>query len=63
MNDILDEQEFYELMQAYRRVPIGGRSAVAKAYEDVKKYIREKVIGEPQSKPNTEMVAQVKVRR
>lgn len=43
--DILDEREFYELMQVYRwsgMIPtIAEQEPVSEAYEDVKKFIRE----------------------
>lgn len=40
-NDLLDSQEFYELMQAYRHAPLQDRTAAANAYESVKNFIRE----------------------
>jgi hypothetical protein len=38
--DILDEQEFYELMQAYRLAPLVDQERVVYDFEEVKKYIR-----------------------
>lgn len=38
----LDEQEFYELMQAYRFAPITDPKAVVDAFEAVKQMIRER---------------------
>ena len=37
----LDEQEFYELMQAYRHAPVADQEAVLKAFEAVKQAIRD----------------------
>jgi len=39
--DILETQEFYDLMQAYRMMPITRQELVIKAYENVKKFIRK----------------------
>lgn len=41
MDDLLDEQEFYELMQDYRNAHFTNQDAVVAAYEAVKTYIRE----------------------
>ena len=38
----LEEQEFYELMQAYRHAPVTDQSAVVAAFEAVKQIIRDK---------------------
>jgi hypothetical protein len=43
MNDILDEQEFYELMQVYRHAPTVDQDAVVLAFESVKEFIRDNV--------------------
>ena len=40
MDDPLEAQEFYELMQAYRLAPTVDQAAVIDAYEKVKEYIR-----------------------
>lgn len=45
-SDVLDTQEFYELMQAYRHTPLTNQSATADAFEDVKRFLR-KELGEP----------------
>jgi len=37
----LDEQEFYELMQAYRHAPVTDQEAVCAAFEAVKQIIRD----------------------
>ena len=37
----LEEQEFYELMQAYRHAPVTDQSAVVAAFEAVKQAIRD----------------------
>jgi hypothetical protein len=39
--DVLESEEFYLLMQAYRHMPVGLCKEVGKAYEDVKAFIRE----------------------
>jgi hypothetical protein len=39
--DWLDDQEFYEAMQAYRHAPITDPAAVVAAFEAVKAMIRE----------------------
>lgn len=41
MSDILDEQEFYELMQSYRHAPTVDQNAVTEAYEAVKAFLRD----------------------
>ena len=42
--DILDEEEFYDLMQTYRHAESRASQAwAAEAYEDVKKFIRDHV--------------------
>ena len=40
MSDALDEQEFYELMQAYRHCPMTDFAGVNTAFEAVKTYVR-----------------------
>lgn len=40
--DLLDEQEFYELMQAYRWSPPTMPAHTVASFEAVKDYIREK---------------------
>ena len=44
MDDVLEEQEFYELMQAYRLAPLVDQERVVYAFEEVKKYIRNNVV-------------------
>lgn len=44
-DDPLESQEFYELMQAYRHAGIAEQAAVYEAFEAVKKYVRDKVVG------------------
>jgi len=41
--DILDEEEFYDLMQTYRHAERASQGWVVEAYEDVKKFIRDHV--------------------
>lgn len=41
--DWLDEQEFYELMQAYRHVLLGDQKEAQQKFELVKEFIRRKV--------------------
>jgi len=43
MGDILDGQEFYELMQAYRHAPTVDQDAVVVAFEAVKEFVRDNV--------------------
>lgn len=43
MDDALETQEFYELMQAYRHAPMIDQTGAAVAYEDVKRYLREQL--------------------
>lgn len=38
----LDEQEFYELMQAYRHAPLADQAVAVAAFEAVKQIIRNK---------------------
>ncbi len=40
MGDMLESQQFYELMQQYRHEPIGAAECVER-FEAVKAYIRE----------------------
>lgn len=40
--DWLDEQDFYELMQAYRHAQEWTQPTVVEAFEAVKAYIRER---------------------
>jgi len=37
--ELLESEEFYSLMQAYRHAPINNQAGVTQAYEDVKKYL------------------------
>lgn len=39
--DILEEQEFYDLMQRYRHAPVTNQTVVTEAYEAVKQFIRD----------------------
>ena len=39
--DALDEEEFYELMQSYRHMPLQEDRAIIKAFEDVKEFVRD----------------------
>ena len=41
INKILDEQEFYELMQAYRHAPIERPILVIECFESVKQFIKD----------------------
>ena len=41
MKDKLESQEFYELMQAYRHVPLADQKSVVSAFENIKKFIRK----------------------
>lgn len=43
-NDILEDQEFYELMQAYRHIPISEQKETVEAFEAVKNFIRKHFI-------------------
>lgn len=45
MKDILDSQEFYEVMQQYRHCNMDNQEAVVKAFENVKTWIRDNVQG------------------
>ncbi len=38
--DYLDEEDFYEIMQVYRHVPITDPIAVTRVFEEVKNFIR-----------------------
>ena len=40
-NDILDNDEFFELMQQYRHTRPTNQDLVIKRFEDVKEFIRE----------------------
>lgn len=46
LRDVLDDQEFYDLMQTYRHAPMSSQDAVVEAYEAVKCFIREKVVNQ-----------------
>jgi len=35
----LNEQEFYELLQLYRHLPITNQKEVIRAFEDIKRFI------------------------
>jgi len=37
--DLLNSEEFYNLMQIYRNAPVEYQDAVIQSFEDVKKYI------------------------
>jgi hypothetical protein len=39
-DDLLETEEFYNLMQEYRHAPIANQDAVVAAYEAVKEYLR-----------------------
>ena len=39
--DPLEDQEFYELMQAYRHTPSTQQERLTQAFEAVKDYVRE----------------------
>ena len=39
-DDILEEEEFYDLMQAYRHAPFMPQEYVIEAFENVKAWIR-----------------------
>ncbi len=39
-SDVLDSQEFYEIMQKYRHSPIGEQQSVVNSFEEVKQWIR-----------------------
>jgi hypothetical protein len=50
VDDILEDQEFYEAMQQYRHAPLTSQKEVVAAYEAVKRFIREnaqKIVGAP----------------
>jgi len=38
--DVLDEEEFYDLMQAYRHAPLMPQDEVVEAFENIKAWIR-----------------------
>lgn len=44
--DALDEQPFYELMQAYRMAPAFDQAAVIVAFEAVKTFVRDYIQSE-----------------
>lgn len=39
LRDVLDTEEFYDLMQAYRHADVADQSKVCDCYEEVKTYI------------------------
>ena len=41
INKILDEQEFYELMQDYRNAPFERTILVIECFENVKQFIKD----------------------
>jgi hypothetical protein len=41
MSDILDQQEFYDLMQLYRIADMSNQEVVTRRFEAVKQHIRE----------------------
>jgi hypothetical protein len=54
--EILDEQEFYELMQFYRFAPIDNLSRTIMAFNDVKKYIADEIMALPLDVPSDEEI-------
>ena len=46
--DILDSQDFYEVMQQYRHCNMDNQEQVVKAFENVKTWIRDNVLGNVQ---------------
>jgi hypothetical protein len=40
-SEILDSQDFYEVMQRYRHSPIAGNHNVVKSFNEVKQWIRD----------------------
>lgn len=43
LDDDLESEEFYNLMQAYRHAPMVDQAGTATAYEDVKRFLRERL--------------------
>ena len=41
MEDLLEQQEFYELMQTYRHINISNQLGAVYAFEQVKKFIKD----------------------
>jgi hypothetical protein len=41
--DKFDSQDFYDIMQHYRHIPLTLQSDLVKAFEDVKEFAREEV--------------------
>lgn len=56
MKDKLDTQDFYEVMQQYRHSNINNQEAVVEAFENVKTWIRENVLGNVQEEKENENV-------
>lgn len=46
MKDILDSQDFYEVMQQYRHTNMENQEAVVNAFENVKTWLRENFLGD-----------------
>ena len=40
-SEVLDSQDFYEIMQRYRHSPISEQHSVIKAFNEVKQFIRD----------------------
>lgn len=57
--DWLDEQEFYELMQAYRHAPLTDPPGVVQAFEDVKAAIRSAARTAPGVEERAEAAARI----
>ncbi|MCK9543433.1 MAG: hypothetical protein M0R03_15540 [Novosphingobium sp.] len=56
MKDKLDSQDFYEVMQQYRHSNMDNQEAVVKAFENVKTWIRENLLGNVQVNEENENV-------
>jgi len=56
MKDKLDSQDFYEVMQQYRHTAMENQEAVVAAFENVKTWIRENVLGNVQVKEEKQNV-------
>ena len=41
MNELLETQEFYEVMQQYRHSPMSEQDKVVENFENVKQWIRD----------------------
>lgn len=51
MEDPLESEEFYNLMQRYRHFPIERQDLVIAAFEDVKAWIREYCVSTSDTAP------------